>query len=330
MRRAMAEAVVGDDVYGEDPTVNRLEALGARMVGKEAAVLMPSGTMANQAAVMTHTLRGDEVILEADSHIFFYEMGGMALLSGVHARTIVGDQGVIAPSAVRDAIRPDNIHFPRTSLLCLENTHNRSGGRLVPVDIMDALADVAHEAGVAVHLDGARIFNAALALGVPASRLARNADSVMFCLSKALSAPVGSILAGSAEFIARARRARKVLGGGMRQAGVLAAAGLVALETMVDRLGEDHRLARRLAEGLHDVPGLVVDPSQVETNIVAVSLESSGSSASSVVDLLAQGGVLANASGPFTIRLVTHKDVGPADIDDAVTAFHAIMREIGD
>ena len=240
MRQAMATAEVGDDVYEEDPTVRRLEALGAEMIGKEAALFVPSGTMGNQIAAMTHLNRGDEVILEAESHIFYYEVGGLALLSGAQARPLPGRRGFMEPEQITHAIREENIHFPRTGLLCLENTHNRAGGAVLTPEQTKAMAEAGRQKGIPVHLDGARIFNAAIALGIDVRELTAPVDSVMFCLSKGLGAPVGSILAGSKCFITHARKNRKVLGGGLRQSGVLAAAGLIALEQMVERLAEDH------------------------------------------------------------------------------------------
>ncbi len=327
MWSAMTGAKLGDDVYGEDPTVTELESLGASMLGKECGLFLPSGTMGNQASVMAHTSRGDEVIVDADSHIFYYEAGGLALLSGVQPRTISSDGGIMDPDRVRAAVRPDNLHCPRTALLCLENTHNRAGGRVVPVAVMDALMEVALDAGIPVHVDGARIFNAATALGVPAARLVEKADSVMFCLSKGLSAPIGSVVVGSEEFIARARRSRKVLGGGMRQAGVIAAAGIVALEEMTGRLEEDHKMASRLVEELAGTPGIALDPGTVETNMVMLHIEHAGLTAQGVVDALRRKGVLAHAPGPSTIRLVTHKDLSMEDVLQAARLIREVMTE---
>jgi len=317
MRRAMAAAEVGDDVYGEDPTVNRLEAEAAALVGKEAALFVPTGTMGNQIAVLTHTERGDEVILEQDAHIYYYEVGGVALLAGAQVQTIPSVAGRIDPAVLRAAVRPANIHFPTPRLFCFENTHNRAGGTVISPDLTRELCAVAHELGLKVHLDGARIFNAAVALGVDVKELTGPVDSVMFCLSKGLAAPVGSLLAGSREFIDRARKYRKVLGGGMRQAGVLAAAGLVALEEMIDRLALDHEHARQLAVGLAELPGIALDPEQVETNIVLFAL-TDGRSASSYVEELRRVGVLAVPMGPTQVRMVTHKDVTGADIQEAL------------
>ena len=314
MRKAMYEAEVGDDVYGEDPTVNRLEALAAEIAGKEAALFLPSGTMANQVAVMTHTRRGDEVLLEAEAHIFYYEAGGVSLISGCQPRTMPGDRGRLTAGLVQAALRTPNVHFPPTTLICLENTHNRGGGSVTPLEDMKDIFDLAKREGISVHLDGARIFNAATALGVKAKEIACYADSVMFCLSKGLAAPAGSMLAGEASWIERARRNRKVLGGGLRQAGVLAAAGIVALTTMVERLQEDHENAKALALGLAGIPGLQVDTTHVETNIVSFGVND----APGWAKRSKEAGVLCNAMGPGKVRMVTHKDVSPADIQEAL------------
>lgn len=326
MRRAMYEAEVGDDVYGEDPTVNRLEERAAELLGKEAALLVPTGTQGNQVAVLTHTRRGQEVIVEAESHVYLYEVGGIAALANCQVRPIPGVRGAMDPAAVEAAIRAENVHFPRTGLICLENTHNRSGGCVLPPENVAAIAAVAHRHGIPVHLDGARIFNAAVALGRPAAELVAPVDSVMFCLSKGLAAPVGSLLVGSRAFIAEARRYRKLLGGGMRQAGVLAAAGLVALEMMIDRLAEDHANARRLAEGLAEVPGLKVDLETVQTNMVMVDIVDERWTARALVEALRREGVLCNDTGPRRIRLVTHKDVTAADIELALDAIARTVK----
>ncbi|BDG59334.1 low-specificity L-threonine aldolase [Caldinitratiruptor microaerophilus] len=330
MRRAMYEAEVGDDVYREDPTVRRLEELAAEIIGKEAALFVTSGTQGNQVAILTHTRRGDEVIVEAESHIFIYEVGGMAALAGCQARPLPGRRGALDPADVAAAIRPENVHFPRTGLVCLENTHNRAGGAVLPQHLVEAVAETARSRGVPLHLDGARIFNAAVATGRPAAELAAPADSVMFCLSKGLGAPVGSILAGSEGFIAEARRMRKLLGGGLRQAGVLAAAGIVALTEMVDRLAEDHENARRLAEGLAQLPGVAVDVAGVETNMVMVDVTDSRWTAATLSGALAEAGVRCNAVGPRRLRLVTHKDVSREDIDEALRRFESVLREAPD
>ncbi len=326
MRRAMAEAEVGDDVYGEDPTIQRLERLAAEIMGKEAALFVPSGTMGNQVSVMTHTQRGDEVIMEAESHVYYYEVGAMAVLSGVQARPVPGKRGVMDPDDVRKAIRErNNIHFPRTSLVVLENTHNRGGGKVLPLENVKAISDIAHSNGLSVHMDGARIFNAQVATGIPVSEYAKYADSVMFCLSKGLCAPVGSMVVGSKDFINKARKNRKMLGGGMRQAGVLAAAGIIALTKMVDRLQEDHDNAKLLAQKLQQL-GYGVDPEEVETNMVVVNVTPTGKDVHTMEMELRSRGVLANANSPKTLRLVTHYGITKDDVMMAVDAFADIMK----
>jgi len=328
MREAMARAVVGDDVFGEDPTVRELEALAAEMIGKEAAVFVPSGTMANLVAVLTHTQRGDEVLVEAEAHLYYSEVGSMSAVAGVLPKTIVGVAGYITPGQVRAAVRPANIHHPPSRLLCLENTHNHAGGMPYGPAEMDVVCAAAHELGLAVHLDGARIFNAAVALGVVPPALTRSVDSVMFCVSKGLSAPVGSLLAGSGEFITRARRFRKMLGGGMRQAGVLAAAGVVALRTMVSRLAEDHQNAQRLAKGLAKVPGLQIDLERVRTNMVLVRVVDERLTPTEFTTRLRAGGVLALPVGPSTIRMVTHRHISSTFVDDAIEAITRVMADV--
>ncbi|WP_448516353.1 low-specificity L-threonine aldolase [Pseudothermotoga sp.] len=326
MRKAMAEAEVGDDVYGEDPTVNRLEELAAEMFGKEAALFVASGTMGNQASIMAHTQRGDEVIIEADSHIFWYEAGAMSVLSNVMPHPIKGKNGAMDPDEVRRAIRPKDIHFPRTSLISVENTHNRSGGRVVPIENLKAIYEIAKEYEINVHVDGARIFNASIASKVPVKEYAKYADSLMFCLSKGLCAPVGSIVVGSKGFIERARKARKILGGGMRQAGVLAAAGIVALTKMVDRLREDHENAKFLAVKLKEI-GYMVNPEEVETNMVILRTDNLKVDAHQLLKAMKERGVLAVAFSDSSIRLVTHNDVSRSDILRALDVFEKLFRE---
>lgn len=326
MRRAMAEAEVGDDVFGEDPTVNRLEALAAERLGKEAALFVASGTMANLVSIMAHCGRGDEMILGHLAHTFFYEQGGAAAVAAVHPRTVANrPDGTIAPEEIEAAVRADNIHFPRTRLIALENTHNLCGGAPLDAEYMRAVAAVARRHGVAVHVDGARIFNAAAALGATAAELAAEADSVSFCLSKGLGAPAGSLVCGGRAFVAAARRARKVLGGGMRQAGVLAAAGIVALTAMTDRLHEDHENARRLALGLAALPGVALDPAAVRTNIVYFDLVRPGLSAADFTARLAAAGVRMLAVGPQRVRAVTHYEVDRPGIDRALAAAAAAL-----
>jgi threonine aldolase len=276
---------------------------------------------------MAHTRRGDEVILEAEAHIYYYEAAGLSVAGGLMPRPLPGHQGALDPTDVAAAIRPDDVHFPRTGLVCLENTHNRAGGTVISLDQTRAVCAAAHAAGVPVHVDGARIFNAALALGVDAATLVADADSVSFCLSKSLSAPVGSLIVGTGEFIAKARRARKMLGGGMRQAGVIAAAGLVALEQMVDRLAEDHANARRLGEQLAELPGVAVDLATVQTNMVRFSVEPSGLEAAEFVARLRARSVLCGARDRWTIRMVTHRHISAADVDAAAQAVAAVAAE---
>ncbi|NJD66030.1 MAG: low-specificity L-threonine aldolase [Chloroflexi bacterium] len=325
MRHAMASAEVGDDVFGDDPTVRALEERAAGLLGKEAALFVPSGTMANLLAVMTHTRPGDEILLGDQCHIFQYELGGAARIANVLTRPLANhDDGAIAPDAVAAAIRQENLHSPGTTLLCLENTHNRCGGAALPVTVIDELAAVARERKVAVHLDGARVFNAAAALGVPAARIARDCDSVSFCLSKGLGCPVGSLLCGPGQFIERARRNRKLLGGGMRQVGILAAAGLYALDHNITRLSEDHANARVLADGLRKLaPFRTNDPA---TNIVVADITEGR-----LPDWLAafeQQGVLAVAFGPQRMRLVTHINITRNDVDQALARIASIAGAV--
>lgn len=327
MRRAMMEAEVGDDVFGEDPTVNRLEALAAEITGKEAALFVTSGTQGNLVSILAHCQRGDEAIVGDRSHTYLYEQGGMAQIGGVHPRVLPNrDDGTLDLEMVEAAIRPPNVHFPRSRLLILENTHNACYGSPLPPEYIREAADVAHRHGLSLHIDGARIFNAAIALGVEVKDLVAPADSVTFCLSKGLSAPVGSVVCGSREFIAKARRARKVLGGGMRQAGVIAAAGIVALTRMVDRLAEDHENARRLAQGLAQIPGIAVDVEKVRTNIVYFDVVN-GRDALELVECARKQGVLFLALSPQRIRVVTHYGIEASDVDFALDVITACMRD---
>jgi threonine aldolase len=322
MLDAIAAARLGDDVYGLDPTVNELEAVAAGLMGKEAAVLMPSGTMANLAAVLAWTRPGDEVVLEAEAHLVYYEAGGISAVAGCIPLGVPGDRGVLRAEEVERHLRRPDQHYPHTSLLSVENTHNRAGGTITPVAVMKELRELCDTHRLALHVDGARIFNAAVALDIPAADLVADADSVSFALSKGLSAPVGALLAGSADFIGRARRARKMLGGGMRQAGIIAAAGLVALRTGVARLREDHEQAHRLAAKLAGLPGLAVSP--VETNFVMIDTAGWGIGAAELVAQLKSRGIAASARPPSTVRFVTHRLVGDAEADLLVTA----LREI--
>jgi threonine aldolase len=325
MKEAMKNADVGDDVYQEDPTVNQLEGLAAEKLRKEAALFVPSGTMGNLIAVLTHCQRGDEVILEIDSHIYFYEVGGMSAVAGVIPRLIIGDKGIPDPQDVKRALREDNFHFPKTTLICLENTHNRAGGTIIPPKLTEEICQLAHQRNIAVHLDGARIFNAAIALNIEPTLLTKNVDSVMFCLSKGLSAPVGSILAGSKEFIQRARKNRKMLGGGMRQAGILAAAGIIAIENMVERLGEDHKNARILGEGLADIDGIKVDLETIQTNMVNIDLQESGMDTFQFLPKLTEYNILGLPRPPTKVRLVTHYGISEEDIHVTIKAIKEIV-----
>jgi threonine aldolase len=310
MREAMARAEVGDDVYLEDPTVNRLQERAAEILGKEAALFVPSGTMGNQICVRLHTQPGQEVITEERSHIFNYEMAAMAALSGTLARPVRGENGVLDWPSIEAAIRPRTAYYvAQTALVTVENTANMSGGTITPVERMEEICERSHEAGLPVHLDGARIFNAVVALRRDAAELARPFDSAMFCLSKGLSAPVGSLILGSRRFIDRAIVVRKMFGGGMRQAGVIAAAGLVALEKMIARLEEDHANAQLLARGLAEIPGVKIDPERVQTNVLIFDIAGTGMITTELSVKLRERGVLANGINPREMRMVTHKDV---------------------
>jgi threonine aldolase len=313
MRRAMFEAPLGDDVFGEDPTVNRLEEYVAELLGKEAALYAPSGTMCNQIGVFVNTDRGDEVLLHEGAHIFNYEAGAPAVLSGVQVRPLPGEGGVISPDTLRAAVRPENVHFPRPRLLCLENTHNAAGGRVFPLEDFAEVAAAARELGLRVHLDGARLFNAQAATGILAREWCEHADTVSVCSSKGLGAPVGSLLAGDEETIREARRARKAFGGGMRQAGVIAAGSLYSFEHHIDRLTEDHERAKKLAAGLGEA-GYRVEPP--ETNIVLVAV----GEVDPFLQALAREGVLATPARAGFVRLCTHLDIGDEGIEAAVEA----------
>lgn len=330
MRQAMAEAELGDDVYGEDPTINRLQSLAAEMMGKEAALFVPSGTMGNLASVLAHCGRGDEVIMGDCAHTFIYEAGGISALGGVHPHTIPNQaDGTLLFDDIRHAIRSDNEHFPPSRLLILENTQNKCGGVVLTRDYMIEAARIAHDAGLAVHLDGARIFNAAVDQGKPVSEMVDMVDSLTFCLSKGLCAPVGSVICGTKVFIAKVHRIRKQLGGGMRQAGVLAAAGIVALEEMVDRLSEDHQHARLLADGLQEVPGIRLDKGSPNTNMVYLVVEPNGErTAKQVAARLRELGVLVGISGPNHFRLVCHYWIRDEDIPKIVSAFKVACETV--
>lgn len=324
MREAMAKAIVGDDVYGDDPTMCLLEEKAAEYAGKEAAIFVPSGTMGNQLGVMTHTKRGDEIIAEENCHIVQHEVGATAVLSGVHLRTVKGHKGIMDPKDVEKAIRENDIHYPETGLICMENA--LSNGTVVPLERMKEIYDIAKKHNLPVHLDGARLFNAATALGVEAKQITQYTDSVMFCLSKGLCAPVGSMLAGSKEYIGRARKNRKLLGGGMRQVGILAAAGLLALEKMSKRLVEDHENAKYLAKRLQEIPGIKLTPEDVHINMVFFNMEETGVSSDRLVKELFEKGIKINGVEDGLMRFVTNNDVSKEDIDYTIQCMKEIMK----
>lgn len=317
MMKAIQEAELGDDVFQEDPTVNKLEKLAAEKIGKEKALFVTSGTQGNVVSLLTHTERGDEVIMEAQSHTYLYEVGAMAALGGLMAHPLPGDKGVLNPEDVEKAIRGDNIHYPRTRLLCVENTHNNAGGTVVTVEQIKALSDVVKPKDIRMHLDGARVFNAATALNTDVKKITKEFDSVMFCLSKGLSAPVGSMVCGSSEYIDRARKVRKMLGGGMRQAGVLAACGVVALEKMIDRLKEDHKNARKLAEGLSHLKGISIELERVQTNIIIFDVSQLEGSEKFIKELDKRG-VKCLSRDENVVRMVTHRMITEDDIEYAL------------
>lgn len=313
MRQAMYQAEVGDDVYREDPSIRKLEELAAEMTGKEAGLFMTSGTMGNQVAILTHTHKGDEVICEAEAHVYYYEVGGMVTLAGVQPRTIAAPRGILTADAIAQAVRGDDIHQPPTRLICLENTHNRAGGTCYPLPVLRAIRELATQRNIAVHMDGARLFNAAVAQSTPVQDIAHYVDSVQFCVSKGLGAPIGSLLVGKRDFIERARRYRKMLGGGMRQAGVIAAAGIVALTQMVDRLAEDHDNAAYLAKALAG-QGYGIDVSTVETNIVIFDISPFSLSIEQFINTLNSRGIKANPFGATKVRMVTHYGISRDDV----------------
>lgn len=319
MYRAMAEAPLGDDVLGDEPTVLKLEALSAELFGMEAAVFVPSGTMGNQIAIAAQTQPGDAIIIEEEAHVLYYEVGAPAVINGVMTRTVPSQQGFMDPRDVERAVMKRSLHTPGTAIICLENTHNRAGGTIMPSDLMTAYRDIADRHGLRIHLDGARVFNAAVAEGRSVREITRGCDSISFCLSKGLASPVGSVLVGSCEVIDRARIWRKRLGGGMRQSGILAACGIVSLTSMVDRLADDHRRARRLAQALVSLPGLTVDLDSVQTNMVLI--ETAGPSAPWLEALHARR-VWALPPAPNRIRCVFHNDVSDEALEHAVTAFN--------
>jgi threonine aldolase len=328
MREAIYQAELGDDVFGEDPTINRFEKMAAERVGKEAALFVASGTMGNLVCSLTHCARGEEVILGVKSHMFLNEAGGMSTLGGIHPHIVTNQpDGTLRLEDIESAIRGSNVHYPRTRLICLENTHNNCNGAALSVEYIDSVAALAKSNGLSLHLDGARIFNAAVALGVDVKELTRFIDSVSFCLSKGLSAPVGSVVCGSSEFIAEARRTRKVLGGGMRQAGIIAAAGIVSLEKMVERLKEDHVNARRLAEGIQKIEGLSIDLKVVQTNIIYFELVSDKIDVQTFLMRLGEKGIkMLRIGGPRRFRVVTHYGIEAKDIDMTLKALKEVIE----
>lgn len=324
MRKAMYEAEVGDDVYGEDPTVNRLEQIAAETLGKEAALFVTSGTQGNQMAGLVHCQPGQEVIMESQAHLFLYEAAALSAFAGVQIKTIDGNRGAMNPNDVEAAIRGDDIHQPETGLICIENTHNKAGGAIVPLENMEQIYQLSRKHQIPVHLDGARLFNASVAAQIPVKEFAKYTDSVQFCLSKGLGAPVGSMIAGSSEFIKKARKWRKRLGGGLRQAGVLAAPGIIALEENVKHLEEDHENAKYLADGLQNMDGIVL-VNQVDTNILLIDITETKHSNENFIHLLKEHGVLAGAFGPNVIRFVTNNGITKKDIDVALTAVRKVV-----
>jgi threonine aldolase len=328
MRAFMQSAEVGDDVFNEDPTVRRLEERVAALLGKEAALFVPSGTMSNQVCIKAHTQPGDELMCEATSHIYQYEAGGPAVLSGVMCRTFEGDYGVLDLSQLEDKIRPNNDHYVRTRLVCLENTHNRGGGRIYPIEKIQAISEWAHKNGLIMHLDGARLWNGIVATGIAAAEWASHFDSVSVCFSKGLGAPIGSALAGSRDFIAKGRRVRKLFGGGMRQAGVVAAGALFAVENHIERLAEDHRNAQVLAQAVVDTPGLRLDPPDVDTNLVFFHVDLELGTGRDFAAALKERGVLVLPTAPQTIRACTHLDVSSGQVERAAEGIRQAARKV--
>jgi threonine aldolase len=328
MLQAIQTAKLGDDVYGEDPTVNRLEELAAKKMGKEAALLTTSGTQANLVSMLSQTKRGDEVILEAEAHTYYYEVGAFSALGGLIPRFVRGHYGVMNVEDIEAVLRPPNIHFPPTKLICIENTHNRAGGTVWSPSQTKAVFDFAKSHGLNVHMDGARIFNAAVAQGIDVRELTRYVDTLMFCLSKGLSAPVGSLVVGSEEFIERARRYRKMLGGGMRQAGIIAAPGIIAIEKMVDRLKDDHANAKTLAQGLAKIEGISIDPSHVQTNILLYDVTGLGISSEEWIAKMKELGVKAGPVDSARVRMVTHRGIEKEDVEYTLSAAEKAAREV--
>ena len=328
MLDAIRHAELGDDVFGEDPTVNRLEKLAAERMGKEAALLVTSGTQANLISLMSNTKRGELVILEAEAHIYWYEVGGISLIAGLLPWPVKSRFGALDPEDVEAAIRPRNIHFPEPSLICLENTHNRHGGTIITPDQIKAISEVAQAHDLKLYMDGARIFNAAVALKIDVKEFTKHVDNLMFCLSKSLCCPIGSLLVGTREFVERSRKLRKVLGGGMRQAGIIAAPGIVALERMIDRLEEDHRNARRLAEGIAKIDGIQIDLSCVQTNMVCFDISGWGIADDLFLSKLKQKGILALTLAENKVRMVTHRGIEKEHVEKTIAVIESISKEM--
>jgi len=327
MREAIFRAEVGDDVFGDDPTVIKLENIVADLLGKPKALFVPSGTMANQLCLRSQTEPGDEVILEKNSHIFNYEVGSASALSGLQLHPIKGVRGVMTKEQIEEEIRPDDIHIPKTALICLENTHNRAGGTIFPLEEVEKIYELAKRNNIKMHLDGARLWNAVIATVIPLHKWARYFDSVSVCLSKGLGAPIGSVIAGTEDFIKKARRNRKMYGGGMRQVGIIAAAGIYAIENNFNRIAEDHRNARLLAERLSQIEGIQIETESVQTNIVVINIEKSKKDVSQVIEQLKSKGVLVVSFGKNKMRAVAHLDVSRNDILEAVEKFREVFGE---
>jgi threonine aldolase len=328
MLEAIRHAELGDDVFGEDPTVNRLEDMAAEKMGKEAALLVTSGTQANLVSLMSNTRRGELVILEAEAHMYWYEVGGISAIAGLLPWPLKSPLGALDPKDVETAIRPRNIHFPEPTLICIENTHNRHGGTIITPNQIRAISEVAKAHGLKLYMDGARIFNAAVALKVDVKEFTQHLDNLMFCLSKGLSCPVGSVVVGTREFIDKARKNRKVLGGGMRQAGIIAASGIVALEKMIDRLEEDHRNAKRVAEGIAKIEGIAVDVERVQTNMVLFDVSGLGVADDLFLSKLKENGVLALTNAKNKVRMVTHRGIEKEHIGKAIAAVESVANEL--
>jgi threonine aldolase len=327
MLEAIRHTELGDDVYNEDPTVNRLQKMAAEKMGKEAALLVPSGTMANLVSVTANTKRGDSAVLEADSHIYWYELGGISAIAGVLPLPVKGTLGVMNPEDIVAALRPHGLHSAETMLVCIENTHNRAGGTIVSPAQTEAISKVVHGHGLKLYMDGARIFNAAVALKVDVKEFTRHVDSMMFCLSKGLSCPIGSVVVGTEEFINKARRVRKIVGGGMRQAGIIAAPGIIALEKMIDRLEDDHQNTRLLAEGLAKMDGIKVDLKSVQTNIVVFDVDGLRVRTDVFLKRLKEHGVLAGNISKTRIRMVTHRGIEKEHIEKALAKIELTTKE---